>query len=127
MDIKKIVSSVKKPWYVPAFIWNLAVNKVADLALEHVKVTTLASVVSDKTMTYLSSAVHDFGRREAVCRVVSGLGNTATAMSNALADGVVTSDESQKVGDAVRALLELAVEQETIDRTITEVREGLMA
>lgn len=127
MDIKKIVSSVQKPWYVPAFIWNLAVNKVAGIALEHVKVHVVSKFAAEKVMGYIGSAVKDYSSRETACRVVSRLGSLATSASDAISDGVITDRECKDVGDQIQALLEIAVDQDAVDRIINEAREGLMA
>lgn len=127
MDIKKLVSGVKKPWYVPSFIWNMAIVKVADLAREHLKVHDLSGFAAGKVMSYLCSAVSNCSKREAACRIVSRLGNLATASSNALADGVITSAECEDVGNQIQALLELAIDQYTINTMIEDAREGLQA
>lgn len=99
MDIEKITKSIKKPWYVPAWLWNAGVNKITAAVKERLRPAAVAQVVADNEAALLRRAVKDkdpeaIAKVTRICKEVSE--HTALVM-DCLKDSVVTEEEEARL------------------------------
>lgn len=124
----KMLEKVKKPWYVPGFIWNAAVYKMCDAAKKLCKIETASDYAAGRSMDLLETAVanKDPEKRAKVCRIVASSSAVIDKASVALNDGIVTDDEKAEVGACVKALVDSVVTQADIDGFIDDCQSALL-
>lgn len=129
MDLKTLTDKVKKPWFVPAWIWNRCVESCRDTMLSALRIEDFASAVSGFALDRLEECVKDKDKDKVskTCAVLEGAGSAFTLASAALKDMVITDDEKSSVGSAFAgAILEL-VAQEQVDAKVNEIADALLA
>lgn len=129
MELTNVICKIKKPWYVPGFLWNTVVNNVCDAAKSVCQIDTAADFAAARSMDLLVAAVSDKdpAKREKTCKVIASASSVLDKASTALSDGVVTDEEKTEVGGCVRDLTNAIISQAEIDEFIEGCRKGLLA
>lgn len=118
----------KKPWFVPKWFWNQAVNTACDAAKATLKIEKVGEFTGNAAMDGLAKAIDgkDPNTIEMVCTTVENGSTVFVRASAAAKDGVITVEEKKEVGSAINGLISALVPQSAIDDKIDEVRNALL-
>ena len=121
------LTKVKRPWFVPAWIWNKGIAMGAEHAKSEARVEKIASLAGDKAADLLERAVQgkDPAKVKTVCENCSRAARLFERMSSALADGEVSGGERLEIAGELEKVVEGFVTQDAIDAKIDEIAAAL--
>lgn len=126
MDIKTLKD--RKPWFVPKWLWNQAVNALCDTAKSNLTIQKVTDVAGDALCAGVERLVEgrDDKTIDMVCSTVEHSGHVFTMAAAAARDKVITAAEREQVGQALSDVVTALVPQSVIDDEIEKVRAALL-
>ena len=121
------LSKVKKPWFVPAWIWNKGIAMGAEYAKSEARVEKIAALVGDKAGDLMEKAAEgkDPEKVKTYCVTFKRSSELLRRASAALEDCVVSPDERAEIAGALADVVSGFVKQSEIDAKIDEIAAAL--
>lgn len=124
MDLSK---KIKKPWFVPGWIWNKGLAVAAEKAKEEARVDKIAAMAGTSALDYLEKAVQgrDAAKVARICANSKRAADLFARLAGALEDGAVSEEERAEVASSLVEVVWGFIDQERIDAKIDEIAASL--
>lgn len=116
MELEKI----KKPWYIPAFAWNTAVNYAANTLKEKLAPASVATFVAETEAKLLRKAVEnkDTAAVEKVTSICKQATDHASQVMDVLKDSQITKEEEAVLEASIAGIVAAYVTAEEVNAKI---------
>lgn len=118
----------KKPFWLPKFIWNSAINRACDSVLEYAKVERLGEIAATGITRGVEKAVNGKSASavKAVCTVAEKGSDAFSKIANAAKDKKITSKEEAVIAKSIADVVSSLVSQDDVNAKIEEARCALL-
>ena len=118
----------KKPFWIPKFVWNKAVNLACDASLEYANVDKVGEVIANGVVQGVAKAVN--GKNDetvaTVCTIAEKGSNAFSKISAAAKDKTITAEEQAEIASSIGEVVASFVEQDEVNAKIEEARCALL-
>ena len=123
------LSKIKKPWWVPGWVWNKGISLAAEKAKAEARVDKIAALAGDKAGDLMEKAVEgkDPVKVEKVCANCERASVLFGKMSAALKDCKVSAEERAEISKSLTQIVWGFIDQAEIDAKIDEIAAALRA
>ena len=123
------LSNIKKPWFVPAWIWNKGLDLAAEKAKDEARVGKIAKTAGDKAADLMEKAVGglDSAKVARTCANCQRAAELFGRLAAALEDGEMSAAERAEIAESLENVIRCFVEQDAIDAKIDEIAAALRA
>ena len=120
---------IKKPWYIPAFVWNRGIDMAANAVKSAMKPDNLAQIVATNEAKLLRRAIKDRDPQAVarVTRVCKQVANHAKVVTEALEDGIITPEEETALRDDIIQTATGYITEAEINAKIDELAKDVKA
>lgn len=118
----------RKPFWLPKFVWNKAVNTACDAFREYVSVSKASEIVATGVVKGVAKALDGKSDDavETVCSVAEKGCAAFSKISAAAKDKQITAEEQADIASSVGEVIASFVSQEELDDKVAEVRSALL-
>lgn len=118
----------RKPFWLPKFVWNKAVNTACDAFREYVSVAKVSELVANGVVKGVAKALD--GKSDdavgTVCAVAEKGCAAFSKIAAAAKDKQITAEEQADIASSVGEVITSFVSQEELDDRIAEARSALL-
>ena len=116
------LSQIKKPWYIPGWLWNRAINKAAEALKEKLSPCAVAQYIAQTEAALLRRAVKDADKNalDKISGIAKDVADHSALVLAVIRDADISAEEEAELATSIETIATGYVSAATVNAKIDE-------